>query len=200
MFDDGEWVSKTYTVANSDGLAGETLAMVALGFKDAAAMDLYAGEFSIKRGQSPAPVKPEAPVVTILRNTYAGVDANLIFNVPNNKPAGVVCYNDDVNISMFKIYAQEEGEEPILMGITTSWAAMSYSTPFNGDVTGVGNIRFGVSSLSLDTDTESEIAWSDYKESGRSRRWRQMHGSVLSMSPDAQIPVRRTYALLPGKE
>ena len=77
MFDDGEWVSKTYTVANSDGLAGETLAMVALGFKDAAAMDLYAGEFSIKRGQSPAPVKPEAPVVTILRNTYAGVDAKL---------------------------------------------------------------------------------------------------------------------------
>lgn len=187
MFDDGEWVSKTYTVDNGDGLAGETLAMVALGFKDAAAMDLYAGEFSIKRGQSPAPVKPEAPVVTILRNTYAGVDAKLIFNVPNNKPAGEVCYNDDVNISMFKIYAQEEGEEPILMGITTSWAAMSYSTPFNGDVTGVGNIRFGVSSLSLDTDTESEIAWSDYKESGARIYSDAIQTSKTTLTPNEEF-------------
>lgn len=166
MIDDGAWATRQYTVTNGDGLAGKTLALVALNFKDAAGVELYAGEFSIKRNASPAPVKPDAPKVTILRNTYAGVDAKLIFNVPNNKEAGKVCYNSDVNASMFKFYAQEEGQEPILMGATTSWAAMSYATPFTGNEHGEGRIRFGVASVSLDTDTESEIAWSNYQESG----------------------------------
>ena len=166
MIDDGAWTTRQYTVAAGDGLAGKTLAMVALNFKDAADVELYAGEFSVKRGAAPAPVKPEAPKVTILRNTYAGVDAKLIFNVPNNKEAGTVCYNSDVNASMFKFYAQEEGQEPVLMGATTSWAAMSYATPFKGDEHGVGRIRFGVASVSLDTDTDSEIAWSDYVATG----------------------------------
>lgn len=166
MIDDGAWATRQYTVAAGDGLAGKTLAMVALNFKDAAGVDLYAGEFSVKRNAAPAPVKPDAPKVTILRNTYAGVDAKLIFNVPNNKETGTVCYNSDVNASMFKFYAQEEGQEPILMGATTSWAAMSYATPFKGDEHGVGRIRFGVASVSLDTDTDSEIAWSDYVATG----------------------------------
>lgn len=165
MIDDAEWIAKEYTVTAGDGLAGQTLAVVALNFKDAEGMDLYAGEFSIKRGKSAAPVQPNAPKVTILRNTHAGIDAKLIFDVPNDKPAGEVCYNSDVNASMFKFYAQEEGQEPILMGATTSWAAMSYSTPFKGDENGMGRIRFGVSAVSLDTDTESEIAWSEYANS-----------------------------------
>lgn len=163
--DDAEWVNRQYTVAAGDGLAGKTLAMIAMNFRNAVGMDIYAGEFSIKRGASPAPVKPNAPSVTILRNTYSGIDAKIIFDVPNDKPEGTVCYNSDVNTSMFKFYAQEEGEEPILMGATTSWAAMSYSTPFKGDESGMGRIRFGVSAVSLDTDSESDIAWSEYKNS-----------------------------------
>jgi len=163
MIDDGAWIVKQYTVAEGDGLAGKKLAMVAINVEKATNAQIYVGEFSIKRGVAASPVKPEITKVTVLRNTYAGVDGKIIFNVPNNKPAGTVCYNSDVNISMFKIYAQEEGEEPILMGITTSWAAMSYATPFKGDENGLGRIRYGVSSLSLDTDTESEISWSDYQ-------------------------------------
>ena len=163
MIDDGTWTTKQYTVAAGDGLAGKTLAMVAINVEKAAGMQLYVGEFSIKRAAAPAPTKPEITNVVALRNTDAGIDGKVILNVANNKPAGTVCYNSDVNVSMFKIYAQEEGEEPILMGVTTSWAAMCYSTPFKGDQNGQGSIRYGVSSLSLDTDTESEIAWSDYQ-------------------------------------
>jgi hypothetical protein len=161
--DDEEWLTKTYTVEQGDGLAGKTLAMIALQFENANNADIYLGEVSIKRGTYAAPTKPELTSAKVLRTTYAGVDGKVIFNVPNTIEAtGTVCYNQDVNISMFKLYAQEEGENPVLMGTTTSWAGMMYSTPFNGDSEGHGRIRFGVSSLNLDLSQESEIVWSDY--------------------------------------
>lgn len=166
LSDDSEWITKTYTVASGDGLAGKTLAVIGLKFDNATNLDMYLGEVSIKRGTLAAPVQPEITKVNILRSHYAGVDAKVIFNVPNNKPAGEVCYNDEVNTSLFKIWAKEEGKEPVLLGITTSWAAMCYSVPFEGDENGNGNIAFGVQPISLDHQTEGDIVWSENVNSG----------------------------------
>lgn len=164
--DNTEWITKTYTVAEGDGLAGKTLAILGLKFANATNMDLLLGELSIKRGTLAAPTTPEITAVKVLRSHYAGVDAKVIFNVPNSKEAGTVCYNDEVGASFFKIWAREEGKEPVLMGTTTSWAAMCYSTPFAGDENGNGKIAFGVQAVSLDHSTSSEIVWSDYVASG----------------------------------
>ncbi|MCM1477232.1 MAG: T9SS type A sorting domain-containing protein [Bacteroides sp.] len=190
MIDDGAWTTKTYTVANGDGLAGKTLAMVAMNFSEAANMDFLVGEFSIKRGQSPKPTAPDKPTVKILRNTYAGVDAKLIWSVPNNKPVDEVCYNIDVNNSLYKVYAQEEGQEPVLMGITTSWAAMSYSTPFKGDDKGEGRIRFGVAAVSLDTDTDSEIVWGDYAAAGDRTYSDAIETSKTTVTPGEEFTLK----------
>ncbi len=142
------------------------LALLALEFVNCDGIDLKIGEISIDRKNAATPVMPEITSVKSLRNTYSGIDGKIIFNVPNAKAPGEACYNDDVNISMFKIYSQEEGSEPSLRGATTSWAALSYATPFAGNEEGVGKIRFGVSAVGLDLEEETPIAWSDWIDSG----------------------------------
>jgi hypothetical protein len=87
------------------------------------------------------------------------MDAKIIFNMPNNKAAGEPCYNLDVKTSHFRLYAQEEGKEPMLMGTTTSWAGLYYSIP---TTKANAKVRLGVSAVALDHKTESEIAWSGY--------------------------------------
>lgn len=161
--DEDEWVERSYTVTGS--LAGKDLALVALHFQNASDLDLYLGEFSIVRGTSATPAKPVISKAEVLAYNKEGVDAKLIYNMTNNKAAGEPCYNIDVNTSLFKLYSQQQGEEPQLVGITTSWAALFYSAPMNVKNTN-SSIRFGVSALSLDMKSESEIAWSDYLDAG----------------------------------
>ena len=43
--------------------------------------------------------------------------------------------------SLFKLWAKQEGKDPILMGVTTSWAGMFYSVPV--DLKGQGKVKFG---------------------------------------------------------
>lgn len=145
---------------------GKTLAMLALEFEDCSGLDLLLGEISLRRGSSVMPVMPEVTSSAVLRNSHSGIDAKIIFNVPNSKRAGEVCYNDEVGAQMFKIYSQEEGGEISLRGATTSWAAMSYATPFEGDENGNGRIRFGVSAVAPDLEAETAIAWGEWLESG----------------------------------
>ena len=166
LSDDSEWHTVKYTVANNDGLAGKTLAMIALKFANAVNADVYLGEVSIKRGTLATPAKPVIERVEILRSHYAGVDGKVFFKMENNKSAGEVCYNDEVKTSYFKIWSREEGKEPVLLGITPSWAAICYSAPFSGDENGNGKIAFGVQAVSLDQNSESEIAWSDNVATG----------------------------------
>lgn len=161
--DEDEWVERSYQVTGA--LAGKNLALVALHFRNATDLDMYVGEFSIIRGISTTPNKPEITKASILAYNKEGVDAKLIFNMANNKAVGEPCYNIDVNASLFKLYSQQQGEEAKLVGITTSWAALFYSAPMNVSNTN-NNIRLGVSALSLDMKSESEIAWSDYLDAG----------------------------------
>ncbi len=163
--DDEIWVEKSFEVGGLLApLNNKEIAMIALHFTNATNLDLYLGEFSIQRGEFATPAAPEITLAKVLGNNYKGVDAKIIFNMPNDKPVGDPVYNLDVNTSMFKLYAQQEGEEPILMGITTSWAGMYYSIPTN--LEGLQIVRLGVSAVSVDFNKDSEITWSEYMEMG----------------------------------
>ena len=158
--DEDKWVEKTITVGGD--LNGKTLALVALKMENAADLNLYLGEFSIVRGSFDAPAQPINVKTTLLHAAKNGVDAKIIFNMPNTKGQGEPCYNTDVKTSLFKLWAKQEGKDPILMGVTTSWAGMFYSVPV--DLKGQGKVKFGVSAVSLDMKKESAIAWGEDHE------------------------------------
>ena len=153
------WVERTFTVGSD--FDGKDLALVALHFKNANNLDLVLGEFSIVRGSFATPSKPTLAYAQMLHNSKVGMDGKIVFNMPNNKTAsGEPCYNIDVNTSYFRLYAQEEGQQPVLMGTTSSWAGLYYSIPVVGGAN--SKVRLGVSAVSLDQKSESEICWSDY--------------------------------------
>ncbi len=156
--DDEQWVTCTFTVGTD--FDGKDLALVALHFQNAQNLDLLLGEFSIIRGTYATPSQPRIESAKLLYNCKDGMDGKVIFNMANGKAAGEPCYNLDVNTSHFRLYAQQEGQEKVLMGTTTSWAALYYSIPVPGNVN--GRMRLGVSAVSLDEKSESAIAWSDY--------------------------------------
>lgn len=161
--DDEIWIKKEFKVSGLLAtLNNKEIAMIGLHFKNAENLELYLGEFSITRGTTPAPSAPEITVAKAVGSHLKGVDAKVIFNMPNDKEAGTPVYNLDVNTSMFKLYAQQEGGEPVFMGITTSWAGMYYSIPIDANKT--KRIRLGVAAVSVDTNSDSEIAWSEYTD------------------------------------
>lgn len=158
LADEDVWVEKTFTVGKE--ISAAELALVALQFENAENLNLYLGEFSIVRGTAVTPEKPIIASTKALAFSKYGVDAKVIFNMNNNKPAGEPCYNLDVNTALFKLYAQQEGCEPVLMGITTSWAGLVYNIPMLLDK--ADKVRLGVSAVSLDMKSESDIAWGKY--------------------------------------
>lgn len=160
--DEDVWVERTFTVGKD--IKAEELALVALHFNSAKDMNLYLGEFSIVRNAASAPAKPVISSAKTLAFSKYGVDAKIVFNMPNDKAAGEPCYNIDVNTALFKIYAQQEGCEPVLMGLTTSWAALVYNIPMS--LENADKVRIGVAAVSLDMKSDSEIAWSEYMDAG----------------------------------
>ena len=158
--DEDKWVEKTFTVDGN--LANKHLALVALKMENANNLNLYLGEFSIVRGTFEKPEMPQVVSTALLHSAQNGVDGKIIFNMPNTKGQGEPCYNTDVKTSLFKLWAKQEGKDPILMGVTTSWAGMFYSVPV--DLKGQGKVKFGVSAVSLDMKKESAIAWGEDHE------------------------------------
>ena len=67
----------------------------------------------------------------------------------------------DVNAWYYKVYVQQQGAEPVMCTATTSWAAYVVGAPLTD---GESPVRVGVSAVSLDGKTESEITWSEYME------------------------------------
>lgn len=164
--DEDLWVEKKFTVGQDINAA--EIALVALQIKNATNANIYLGEFSIIRGTFQKPNRPIFPngkkPADILKYGNHGVDGKIVFGMSNDKPAGEPCYNIDVNTSLFKIYARQNGCDPILMGITTSWAALIYSMPIDLDAEQA--IQFGVSAVSLDMKSESNILWTDENSLG----------------------------------
>lgn len=158
----GVWIEKKFIVGSDVSLAHEEVAMIALHFSNVSDMDLRLGELSIKRPSkmSSAIESPVIESVRVLNAGSDGVDGKIIFNMPNDK-AKEVCYNSDVNTSLFKLYYQQEGCDPFLMGMTTSWAGFMFSAPYT-DASHKDTVRFGVSALTLDHNSESEVSWGEW--------------------------------------
>lgn len=159
--DDGVWAVKTFTVGNE--LANKNLALIALELENANGFNVQLGEISIVRGSAVKPNVPEITSSSILSFNRTGVDAKLIWNMANDKSDTEPCYNSDVKTSVFKLWAEQENGQKTLMGITTSWAGMMYSVPMDFTKENT-KVRLGVSAVSMDMKTESDIAWTEYKD------------------------------------
>lgn len=158
------WQTATFVIDDErSALENKQLAMIALHFRNAENLDLRLGEFSIVRGleTSQTPDKPVLESAQLLKAGESGADGKIIFNMPNDKGTDV-CYNIDVKTSLFKLYSQTAAGKPVVMGMTPSWAGLLFSCPVDFSAPGAGKVRFGVSALSLDMNSESEIAWSDW--------------------------------------
>ena len=185
--DDEHWTTKTFTVGSE--LAGKELALIALHFENANNINMYLGECSIVRGTARTPNKPTITSSDLLAFSKSGVDGKLIFDMPNTKAGNEPCYNSDVHVSLFKLWAQQEGAtEPTLMGITTSWAGMFYSIPLDLTATST-KVRLGVSAVSLDMKNESPIEWTDYKETPTYTYNDAVHCSKTIIKPNEEFKV-----------
>ena len=185
--DDEHWVEKTFTVGSE--LAGKELALIALHFENTNNINMYLGECSITRGTAKTPNMPDITSAKLLAFSKSGVDGKLIFNMANSKTGNEPCYNSDVNVSLFKLWAQQKGEEkPTLMGITTSWAGMFYSIPLNLANTN-NEVRLGVSAVSLDMKHDSEIQWSSYIQTPEYTYNDAVHCSKTIIKPNEEFKI-----------
>lgn len=156
----GEWTKCNFTLIHDfPSMAGKTLRMIALHVEGAEDLELQLGELAILRAQHPAPLAPEVTSATLLHRHSQGCDGKLIWNMPNDCFEDEVCYNLDINTSLFHLYAQVDDEEPVLTSSTTSWAGLYFSVPASKSAR---QIRFGVSAVGLDMQQESAISWSEW--------------------------------------
>lgn len=185
--DDEHWTTKTFTVGSE--LAGKELALIALHFENTNNINMYLGECSIVRNEARRPEKPNFVSAKLLAFNKSGVDGKLIFDMTNSKTGNEPCYNSDVNVSVFKLWAQQKGEaKPTLMGITTSWAGMFYSIPLNLANTN-NEVRLGVSAVSLDMKSESDIEWSSYMETPAYTYNDAVHCSKTIIKPNEEFKI-----------
>lgn len=162
-----EWIERKITIGNGLGqyqLADKTIAMMGLKFTETKNLKLLIGEISLTRTDAPTPKAPTLKKAQILAYNYLGADMKIIYSMgePSAEKPYETIYNQDVDTWYFKIYTQQEGEEPVMCTATTSWAAYVVGAPFNSE--GSTKVRIGVSAVSLDGKTESEITWGDYEE------------------------------------
>ena len=179
----GRWQEATIEIGSglrSLRVADQTLALIGLKFTKATDLDLLIGEISLTREDAPT---PQAPVLrtdvkgkdadgnvhtyedgaAIWDYNYQGVDVKVVWSMgeaPSDSPWETL-YNEDVNAWYYKVYVQQQGAEPVMCTATTSWAAYVVGAPLTD---GESPVRVGVSAVSLDGKTESEITWSDYME------------------------------------
>ena len=173
------WVEKTFTLA---GALHCDLIELTLNASTEGAKVLL-GELSIKRGTSATPAAPTSLTSSVLYDASTGSDVKLIWEMPGKKALPTPTFNLDVNTSMFRMWAQVDEEEPVLMGLTTSWAGIIYRTPNVGT-----RVRYGVSAVSTDFDSESDITWT---------AWQNI--SALDHTYDDAIQIDKT-TIKPGEE
>ena len=170
----GEWQELTVEVGTglrSLNVADQTLALIGLHFSEAENLDMLIGEISLVRKDAPTPKTPELRKdltgyetgAKVFACNYQGADVKLVWTMgeaPADRPWENL-YNSDVDTWYYKVYVQQEQGEPVMCTATTSWAAYVVGAPIDEEA---GRLRVGVSAVSMDGKTESEIAWSDYME------------------------------------
>lgn len=155
------WVEKVIKVGVTPSqirMNNKTLAILGLMFENTSKdFEVLIGEISIKRGQTVTPSTPVLVMNKALGANYKGVDFKLSFKMKDRNGVEPI-YNDEVNTWYYKIYYQQTGKEPVMCTATTSWAAYVVGAPL--DIEGTQKFKVGVSAVSIDGETESEIAWS----------------------------------------
>lgn len=142
---------------------GDVLALLGLRFTDTSSdFKVNIGEISLTRDEMMTPVAPiiKNDFCEVMALNYRGYDFKMTYSMDEvNHNAWETVYNEDVDTWFFKIYSKQEGEDPKFCTATTSWAAYNVSAPYNFE--GSDKVQIGVSSVSLDGKTESEIVWSN---------------------------------------
>lgn len=163
--DEDIWVEKVIEVGKlpiNVQMDGKTLAMLGLRFDNASKdFKMLIGEISIKRTATETPSAPTLVSSKELSANYKGVDFKMTFKMKDSQNAEPV-YNDEVNTWYYKIYYQQENCEPVMCTATTSWAAYVVGAPY--DAEGGDKFKVGVSAVSIDGDSESDITWSDFMD------------------------------------
>ncbi len=161
-----KWLEKEIIIGNGINnlnLDSKTLAMMALKITDATDLKVLVGEVSLTRTPAVTPAAPIIKKTVSLAYSHKGADFKIIYKMAGG--TGNIAdpvYNSDVNTWYYKIYSQQENEQPILCTTTTSWAAYVVGAPIN--TSGTQRVRYGVSAVSLDGNTESGITWSAYTD------------------------------------
>lgn len=187
------WITKEFSLGSTEARSLRP-ALLAFKFTNVKNMELLLGGLEIEAsGASFA--TPATPVIDqaktkVLAYNASGADLKLIWNMNNTKNPGEPVYNSDVNTSMFRMWSQQEGEEPVMVGMTTSWAGILFRCPVNSD--SPARMRVGVSALSMDTKTESDIAWTDYKDLGEYATSDAVELSKNIIKPNESFDVRFT--------
>ncbi len=189
----GEWVEKVIEVKTSGrtGLkvSGKTLSMIGLKFLNTSEdFVLRLGEIALTRGTYETPDQPTIVKVVNGDNNYRGYDFKMIYKMAEPKADGTITYNDEVKTWFFKIYAQQENEEPEFCTATTSWATYVVGAKFNFD--GSRKVRYGVSAVSLDGKTESEITWSEYQDLEPAKVLEAIKLDRAIINPNDEVTVR----------
>lgn len=154
---DADWQVKTLTLSSRNGLTG-TIAALGLKFANANDLEVLIGEISLTGGSYETPAAPIITRAKVLANNYKGVDGKIFFKMANTKELGEPVYNLDVKTSLFRLWSRtDKDSEPQFLGTTSSWAGMIFSAPAEGAT----KIQFGVSAVSLDFSSASDIAWSE---------------------------------------
>ena len=161
------WVEKTIKVIARGGLKldGQTVAMIGLKFENTTSdFKVLIGQISLTRTTSATPGKPSVDMSKALARNYKGVDMKINFNMTNNFSGSrqnyESIYNSDVKTWFYKIYVQQENCPAVLCTATTSWAAYVVGAPYDSQKG--GKMRIGVSAVSMDGKSESDIAWGSY--------------------------------------
>jgi endo-beta-N-acetylglucosaminidase D len=155
------WIEREVIIGQGGlSLSGKTLAVMALNISNADNLKLLIGEVSLTRKVAVTPSAPSIIKSVSLAHSHKGADFKLIYSMNGGNNSENPTYNLDVNTWYFKIYSQQEGEEPVLCTTTTSWAAYVVGAPLNTE--GAKRARYGVSAVSLDGKSESAITWTGY--------------------------------------
>ena len=159
----GEWTTFKTSLDNLKIEDGNKIAMIGIALENTPAnYQMLVGEIALRTpDQTFATVKPSIKDIQILRGYNNSVDFKMRY-ASKEESGEEKTYNDEVGTWYYEIYFQQQGEEPLLMTTTESWAAYVVGAPLAGDSNRM--CRFGVRAVSPDGISGSNIAWSDYQE------------------------------------
>ena len=169
--DENGWITVKTQIGSRSGIKLEESTIAQIGLKFTNTTDdfkVLIGQISLTRGQVGSAQKPQTPLVEkskVMARNYKGVDMKIIYNMDGaytgpEKELYEPVYNKEVNTSYFLIYTQQQGCDAKVFSATTSWAAYVVSAPYDTELG--GDIRIGVAAVSLDGETESDIAWGEW--------------------------------------